>query len=155
MLTEFLDFYRTVLVRKGSGLTPEQLTATVAASTLTIGRLIRHMTLVENHWFDETFAGLPEREPWASADWDADRDWEMTTAHGMAFADLRADFDEACERSRSHVEESPSLDVLASGGDSTNRVSLRWILIHMIEEYARHCGHADILRESIDGRIGD
>ncbi len=155
MLTGFLDFYRTVLLRKASGLTPVQLTATVAASTLTIGRLLRHMTLVEDHWFDETFAGLPEREPWASADWDADRDWEMTTAHGMTFADLRADFDEACERSRSHVAAAPSLDVLATGGDSDNCVSLRWILIHMIEEYARHCGHADILRESIDGRVGD
>ena len=74
MLTEFLDFYRTVLLRKASGLTPLQLAATVAASTLTIGRLIRHMTLVEDHWFDGTFAGLPEREPWSSADWDADRD---------------------------------------------------------------------------------
>ena len=155
MLTEFLDFYRTVLLRKASGLTPLQLTATVAASTLTIERLIRHMTLVEDHWFDETFAGLPGREPWASADWDADRDWEMTTAYGMNFADLRADFDAACKRSRAHVAAAPSLDALAIGGDSANSVSLRWILIHMIEEYARHCGHADILRESIDGRTGD
>lgn len=155
MLTEFLDFYRTVLLRKASGLTDVQLTATVAASTLTIGQLIRHMTLVEDHWFDETFAGRPEREPWASADWDADRDWEMTTAHGMSFADLHADFDEACKRSRDHLAAAASLDVLASGGDTSNGVSLRWIVIHMIEEYARHCGHADILRESIDGRIGD
>ncbi|MCP4963770.1 MAG: DinB family protein [bacterium] len=155
MLTEFLDFYRSVLLRKASGLSPEQLATPVGASTLTIGALIRHMTLVEDHWFDATFAGLPEREPWASADWDADRDWEMTTAHGMTFADLRADFDVACERSRSHIAPAPSLDALATGGDSNDRVSLRWILIHMIEEYARHSGHADLLREPIDGRIGD
>ncbi len=155
MLTAFLDFYRTVLLRKASGLTPEQLAMTTAASTLTIGGLVRHMTLVEDHWFDATFAGLPAREPWASADWDADRDWEMTTAIGMAFDDLRADFDEACDRSRAHVAATPSLDALAAGGDAGNRVSMRWILIHMIEEYARHCGHADLLRESIDGRVGD
>lgn len=155
MLTEFLDFYRVVLLRKASGLTIEQLNTTTAASSLTLGKLIRHMTLVEDHWFDFTFAGLPGREPWASADWEADRDWEMTTARGMSFADLRVDFEEACKRSRSHVGAAISLDALAAGGDASDRVSLRWILIHMIEEYARHCGHADFLRESIDGRTGD
>ena len=154
-LTEFLDFYRTVLLRKANGLTSEQLTETAAASTLTIGSLIRHMTLVEDHWFDANFAGLPEREPWASTDWDADRDWEMTTAKGMTLSDLRADFDEACERSRKHVAAAPSLDTPSRGGDSSSRSSLRWILIHMIEEYARHCGHADLIRESIDGEVGD
>lgn len=154
-LTEFLDFYRAVLLRKGSGLTPAQLDATVASSRLTIGSLIRHMTFVEDHWFDATFAGLPVREPWTSADWETDPDWEMTTANAMSFDDLRVDFDEACERSRRHVAEAPSLDAPAAVGDSDARASLRWILVHMIEEYARHCGHADLLRESIDGRLGD
>ena len=155
MLTEFLDFYRRVLLRKASGLTPDQLDATIAPSTLTIGALVRHMTFVEDHWFDVTFAGLAAREPWASADWDADRDWEMTSASGMTFCDLRTDFDEACERSRSRVAGASSLDDLANCAGMTDRPSLRWILIHMIEEYARHCGHADLLRESIDGRPGD
>lgn len=155
MLSAFLDFYRLVLLRKASGLTPEQLTTTVAASTLTIGRLLRHLTLVEDDWFDATFAGLAAREPWASADWATDRDWEMTTADGMTFEQLRADFEAACERSRSHVAGAPSLDALAAGGDVGNRASLRWIMIHMIEEYARHCGHADLIRESIDGQVGD
>lgn len=63
MLNEFLDFYRAVLLRKASGLTPEQLATTLAPSTLTIGALLRHMTLVEDHWFDQTFAGRAEREP--------------------------------------------------------------------------------------------
>jgi len=79
----------------------------------------------------------------------------MTTATGMSFVDLRADFEAACSRSRSHVEAAPSLDALAIGGDPGDPVSLRWILIHMIEEYARHCGHADLIRESIDGQVGD
>ncbi len=155
MLTAFVDYFRTVLLRKADGLTQEQLAATIAASTLTIGALIRHMTFVEDHWFDNTFAGLPDREPWASADWDTDPDWEMTTASGMSFADLRIDFDEACDRSRSHVDAAPALDALATAGDTNDPVTLRWILIHMIEEYARHCGHADLIRESIDGRVGD
>lgn len=155
MLVEFLDFYRTVLLRKACGLTPAQLDVSIAPSTLTIGALVRHMTFVEDHWFDSIFAGRAVREPWASADWDADRDWEMTSASGMTFGDIRTDFDEACERSRSHVAGAASLDDVANGGDLTDRPSLRWILIHMIEEYARHCGHADLLRESIDGRLGD
>lgn len=155
MLNEFLDFYRAVLLRKASGLTPEQLDTAIVPSSLTIGALVRHMTLVEDHWFNSIFAGLVEREPWASADWDADPDWEMTSARGMTFQDLRTDFDEACERSRTLVAAASSLDELAKGGDVTDPASLRWILVHMIEEYARHCGHADLLRESIDGRLGD
>lgn len=155
MLDEFVDFYRAVLLRKASGLEPAQLAATLAPSTLTIGALVRHMTFVEDHWFHSVFAGLSDREPWASADWDADRDWEMTTATGMTFGELRADFDEACARSRAVVVGASSLDELAKGGDVTDRPSLRWILVHMIEEYARHCGHADLVRESIDGTVGD
>ncbi len=154
-LTEFVDYFRAVLLRKGSGLTQEQLATTVASSTLTIGSLIRHMTFVEDHWFDHIFVGMPVRAPWSSADWEADRDWEMTTASGMGFVDLRIAFDQACDRSRSHVDAARSLDALAAGGDVGDPVSLRWILIHMIEEYARHCGHADLIREAIDGRVGD
>jgi len=155
MLIEFLDFYRAVLLRKASGLTIEQLNATTAASSLTLAKLVRHMTLVEDDWFDYTFAGQPAREPWASADWDADRDWEMTTAVGMSFGDLRIHFEQACERSRAHVSATASLDEPATGGNQSDPVSLRWILVHMIEEYARHCGHADLIRESIDNRTGD
>lgn len=155
MLVEFLDFYRAVLLRKASGLTVEQLDTTTAATSLTIGKLVRHMTLVEDDWFGVVFDGLPPRQPWASADWDADHDWEMTTAVGLSFAELRSDFEEACARSRSRVQAALSLDAIAVGGNASNRVSLRWILIHMIEEYARHCGHADLIRESIDGRTGD
>lgn len=154
-LTEFLDLHRTVLLRKAEGLSTEQLAETAAASSLTIGSLLRHMTFVEDHWFDATFAGMPDREPWASADWDLDPDWEMTTATGMTFAELRADFEDACERSRRHVAGAPSLETPARGGDPDVRTSLRWILVHMVEEYARHCGHADLIRESIDGRVGD
>jgi uncharacterized damage-inducible protein DinB len=154
-MIEFLDWYRAVLIRKGDGLTPEQLTATLGPSTLTIGRLIRHMTLVEDSWFDNRFAGQPEREPWASAPWDDDRDWEMTTADGLSFDELRIDFDAACARSREIVGTADDLSAIAVTPSRHGYESLRWILVHMIEEYARHCGHADLIREMIDGRVGD
>jgi uncharacterized damage-inducible protein DinB len=154
-LIEFLDWYRTVLLRKGDGLTPHQLSTRLGPSSLTIGRLIRHMTFVEDFWFDFRFAGNPEREPWASAPWDADHDWEMTTADGLTFTELRVEYDAACARSRVVVDESPDLDPIAAAPQPDRQVSLRWILVHMIEEYARHCGHADFLREAIDGRTGD
>ncbi|MEM9515603.1 MAG: DinB family protein [Actinomycetota bacterium] len=155
MLCAFVDFYRSVLIRKADGLTADELQRTVTTSSLTIGALVRHMTMVEDYWFNDTFAGLPEREPWASADWEDDPDWEMTTAGGMSFGELRDEFDAACQRSREHVQSASSLDQLAVGGDPDDRCTLRWILIHMLEEYARHCGHADIFRQGIDGRTGD
>jgi hypothetical protein len=154
-LTDFLDFYRQVLLRKGQGLTPAQLAVNMAPSDLTIGGLIRHMTLVEDSWFSERLVGQPELEPWASAPWDEDRDWEMTTAAGMTFDDLRLDFEAACDRSRAIMADIDSLDTAAPSLDERPVRSARWILVHMIEEYARHCGHADLIAQSIDGRTRD
>lgn len=155
MLLDFLDFQRAVLARKGDGLTAAQLEQRLGSSTLTVGRLIRHMTLVEDHWFQKVVGGQPENEPWASAPWDDDPDWEMTTADGMIFDDLRADFEAACARSAATLSEHYDLDLVAVGSHPDRRESLRWILVHMVEEYARHCGHADLIAESVDGRTGD
>jgi len=155
MLLAFLEFRRAVLLRKGEGLSPEQLRMRLGPSTLTVGRLIRHMTFVEDHWFQKALTGRPPHEPWASAPWDDDPDWEMTTADGMAFATLADDFVAACDRSRTTLTGHHDLDVVALGAHPGRPVTLRWILVHMIEEYARHCGHADLLREAVDGRTGD
>ncbi len=155
MLVDFLEFQRTVLLRKGEGLAPHQLSARLGPSMLTVGRLIRHMTFVEDHWFQHALVGQPPPEPWASAPWDDDPDWEMTTADGMTFPVLAGDFIAACDRSRATLAEHHDLDLVALGAHVDRPVTLRWILIHMIEEYARHCGHADLLREAIDGRTGD
>jgi len=154
MLLEFLDFQRAVLLRKGHGLTHAQLAVRLGPSTLTIGRLIRHMTFVEDHWFQTVLIGR-QREPWASAPWDDDPDWEMTTADGMTFPALAGDFTAACDWSRATIADHHDLDLVALGARVDRPVTLRWLLIHMIEEYARHCGHADLLREAIDGRTGD
>ncbi len=155
-LVSFLDYFRTVLIRKAEGLTAEQLAVTVAPSSLTLGGLVVHMALVESSWFNDGFAGNDPREPWASAPWDDDRDWELTNAGTWSPQEALELLRTAIAESSKILEGAASLDQLAvrSSGDR-GAPSLRWILVHMIEEYARHCGHADLLRESIDGQTGD
>ncbi len=154
MLMSFLDYFRAVLVRKCAGLGHDQLDRTVAASTLTLGRLLRHMALVEDHWFQSVLLGHDLPDTWLAADWEAQPDWEMDTAVDHSPTELVHQFDDAVARSREAVH-GMDLDTVAvreSHGGATN---LRWILIHMVEEYARHCGHADIIREAVDGSVGD
>jgi len=155
-LTAFVDFHRAVIARKAHGLTHEQLNRTLPPSSLTLAKLVRHLTLVEVNWFRERFVGLDPGEPWTGAPWDDDIDWEMTTAVDQAPERLLADFHAACEESRRITRETASLDQLSVAVDRTGEhYNLRWILVHMIEEYARHAGHADFLREAIDGVVGD
>ena len=156
VLVEFLDFYRAVLVRKAEGLTSDDLNRTTSASNLTLGGLVKHMALVEDIWFVERFSGEAMPEPWASAPFDDDADWELTSAADDPPVELLALFDEACARSRAIIDAADSLDEVTSlpADDPGRRRNLRWILVHMIEEYARHAGHADFLREEIDGRVG-
>ncbi len=156
-LAEMLDFYRAVLRRKAEGLSKAQLAATTAATTLSLGALLKHLAYVEDGWFTETFAGQPQPEPWASAPFDLDRDWELHSAAGDDPADLLALYGAAIARSRAIADAARSLDDVAAGPTSPGRgpVNLRWILLHMVEEYARHAGHADLLREAIDGVTGD
>jgi len=95
--------------------------------------------------------------PWGSVDWDADPDWEFRTAASTDPDELRVRYRDACERSRSVVRETGDLDRLSAGVGRENgeRWNLRWVLLHMIEETARHAGHADLLREAIDGKVGE
>ena len=115
------------------------------------------MALVEDSWFTERFAGQPMPAPFDDVDWDADRDWEFHTAAGDTPAWLLQRYAEACDRSRAVVTAATSLDQLAVAGkrQSGEVFTLRWILCHMIEETARHNGHADLLREAIDGATGE
>lgn len=102
------------------------------------------------------FSGLAYREPWGSVDWDADPKWEFRTAESMAPEELRARYREACERSRQIVTGAGDADQLSAKplGDGRH-FSLRWVLLHLIEETARHAGHADLIREAIDGSVGE
>jgi len=154
MLLSYLDFYRSVLLRKCADLGSDQLHTSAASSSLTLGRLLRHMAYVEDFWFGETLHDLDPAAEWAAADWDGQPDWEMDTAADYSPAALGRQFDDAVARSRAAVDD-VALDDVAARTGRHGPTNLRWILVHMIEEYARHCGHADLIREAVDGRVGD
>lgn len=159
-LVAFLDYHRDTLRMKAEGLTAEQLGQRLSPSTLTLGALLKHVALNEASWFGEVLHGRPMPEPWASADWDADRDWEITSAATDSPEELRRIMDESVEQARRDIDAA-----LAEGGldfrsakldrKENQQFTLRWILLHMIEEYARHNGHADFLRENVDGVTGE
>lgn len=159
LLTQYLDYHRATLVQKASGLDRSQVALRVGASELTLAGLLKHATLVEDSWFGVVLRGLPAAEPWASAPFDDDRDWEFHSALDDDPADLIAAYVETCERSRAHTAATLAeggLDTLAARPRrSGEHVSLRWILLHMLEETARHNGHADLLREAADGATGE
>lgn len=156
MLSQYLDYQRETVLSKTDGLTREQLARKHPPSELTLAGLLYHLSLVEEDWMEVRFAGLPDREPWASVDWDSDRDWEFRTAAHLGPESLQSRYRVACERSRHVVSNAAGLDQLSvktlSGGQ---RFSLRWVLLHLIEETGRHAGHADLLREAIDGTVGE
>jgi len=159
-LLGFLDYHRETLRLKTDGLDQAQLGQALAPSTLTLGGLLKHLALVESNWFSEVLVGEPLMPPFDTADWDADWDWEFTTAPQDTPEELRALFDDAVARSDANIRAA-----LAEGGLDRLSVkpsrrtgepySLRFIIVHMIEEYARHNGHADLIRESIDGVTGE
>lgn len=160
-LLAFLDYHRETLRLKTAGLTREQLGATAAASTMTLGGMLKHLALVEDHWFNRVFLGREAAEVWRDVDWDADPDWEWHSADADTPEALRQLFDAAVASSDEVVREALArpggLDALSERESrrGEGRFSLRWIVVHMIEEYARHNGHADLIRESIDGQRGE
>jgi uncharacterized damage-inducible protein DinB len=156
LLVEYLDYQRETVLAKTEGLTRAQLVQTHPPSALTLAGLLHHLALVEEDWMEVRFAGLSEREPWASVDWEADPDWEFRTAESLGPQQLRDRYRQACERSRIIVTTASGPDQLSAQTLRDDRLfSLRWVLLHLIEETARHAGHADLLREVIDGTVGE
>lgn len=153
VLIEMLDYYRLVLLRQCWGLDQAQLAQTLGPSELSLGGLLKHMALVENNWFSAGFRGLPPGEPWGSADWDLDPDWDFHSAADDPATHLIELYEREVAASQVIIAEAYDLDELSLRPGTPTR--LRWILVHMIEEYARHCGHADLIRQSIDGRTDD
>ncbi len=151
-LLAFLDFLRADFVDRAFGLDHAQLQMALAPSSLTLSRLIGHMALVEGIWFRVRFAGQEEAATWEAIDWDADPDGEMALSQTWTVEELHDRFAAAVDDSNTRIEAASSLDQLSAGANREGEHwNLRWILVHMIEEYARHCGHADLIRESIDG----
>jgi uncharacterized damage-inducible protein DinB len=155
-LAQYLDYQRETVLLKAEGLDKNQLAQRIPTSELTLAGILYHIALNEEAWMEKRFAGLPERGPWKDVDWDADPDWEFHTAIALDPDEVRGRYREACERSRAIAAAAASLDqesadTLRNGEHFT----LRWVLLHLIEETARHAGHADLLREAIDGSTGE
>ncbi len=158
-LVGFLEFHRATLAWKCRGLDAKGLQATVGPATITLGGLLKHLAWVEDYWFAYRLHGRDPHPVWAAVDWKADPDWPWHSAAHDSPEQLFALWEDAVARSRALTEEALAdggLDRLAARGWSDGRTpSLRWILVHMIEEYARHNGHADLLRQSVDGLTGE
>ncbi len=158
LLTAFLDYYRAALLDRANGLSDDQMRLRLAPSRLSLAALIGHMAMVEQNWFQNRLDDEGYGPPWKTDDFeisfDEDRDAEMTLSESLTTEQLYELFDHAVQDSRRRTEATKSLDQLSKAvGRDGQPWSLRWILIHMIEEYARHCGHADLIRESIDGDV--
>jgi uncharacterized damage-inducible protein DinB len=155
----FLEFQRATFAWKCGGLDAAGLAATTAASSMTLGGLIKHLVCVEQWWFSQILHGRAPLPPWDEVDWDADRDWEWHTAAQDTPEELDTMLREAVAESRELTRTALAdggLDRLSTGETKSGETfSLRWIMLHMIEEYARHIGHADLIRESVDGLIGE
>ena len=154
-----LERQRAILAWKCGGLDAAGLRATVGASSMTLGGLLKHLALVEDEYFSGRLHGRMLGPPWDTVDWDADPDWEWRSAAEDTAEQLMTLWQDAVTRSRSAVAEALAdggLDQLARTTWPDERApSLRRIMIDLIEEYARHAGHADIIRESVDGLVGE
>jgi uncharacterized damage-inducible protein DinB len=150
-LTAFLDYQRATLALKCEGLTDDQLRErAVPPSSLSLLGLVRHMAEVERNWFRPVLGG----EEMAGI-FSPDMDWEVAF-RDAATADVAEAFrlwQAECGHARALVAAAPSFDV--TGFRHSGYVSLRWVMTHMIEEYARHNGHADLIRERLDGSTGE
>ncbi len=122
----------------------------LGATDLSVGRLIKHLAYTEDRWFQYKLLGLELPEPWRSiAPADA-HDWSFSSADDDGADELRALYATACWRSRAATEACPSMDTLAAHPSFDKKpVNLRWLLAHMIDETARHSGHADLIRDAL------
>ena len=155
MLRSFLDYYRATILRQGEGLTGAQLATPLPGTTMTLGGMVKHLAWVENWWWVQVLEAGPELE-WVGDGFANDPDWEWHSAKDdpwdLLVSRFRAAVSVADQVLDRVLATSHGLDTMAmrpSGSGSVTTV--RWILVHLIEEYARHAGHADLIREAIDG----
>lgn len=149
VLEAFLDFHRQVLARKVSGISEQDARLSRVPSTTTLAGLVKHMIGVERGWFQRVLAQRPVEAigPHVGG---GDDSWEL--AENETVESLVAEYRRTCEQSRQTAAQFDLDDAVPSR--RLGQVSLRWIYVHMIEETARHVGHADILREQTDGATG-
>ncbi len=151
-----LDYQRHVFLRKLDGITEHQARLATAASDLTLLGLARHLGGVEQHWFGSVFlgtAGADGGEAWHYDD-SEDPDVDFHPGPLDTLDEAVAILHREIERGRRIAATTP-LDTPAANQRKGRPVNLRWILVHLVEEYARHCGHADLIRQALDGSVGD
>ncbi len=152
-LAEYLRYHRETLKLKCDGLGPEELALrSVEPSTLSLLGLVRHMADVERHWFRRVMAADDVERRFRLPD-HADADFDGAVPDAEVVADAWAAWAEEVAFAQRFLDEHADLDMVATTPDGAE-VSFREVLVHMVEEYARHNGHADLLREAIDGRVG-
>jgi uncharacterized damage-inducible protein DinB len=158
-LLGFLNYQRATLVWKCAGVDAAGLRVTVGVSSMTLGGLLKHLAYVEDDWSARWLHGLDRPPPWDAVDWQSDPDWDWDSAVENSPEELLAFWQRSVARCDALIAQA-----LADGGlgglarrawPDGRAPSLRWILLHLIEEYARHNGHADLLRESVDGSTGE
>ena len=157
-LTGALDRLRMTFRWKSDGLDAAGLDTRIGASTLTLGGLLKHLARAEDDIFGPKLSGAPRRAPWDTAPWDRDPDWDFTSAASDSPASLYALWDGTIARSRTTLAaaiEDGGLDQLVHLSFGDERLSLRRLVCDLIEEYGRHTGHADLIREAVDGRVGE
>ncbi len=157
-LETFLDYYRAVTIRKAEGIADEQARqALCPPSELTIVGIVRHLTDVERSWFRRDIAA--EAAPpiyYGTSHPTGDVDGDFHAPPDVTVAAALEAYRGEIERCRAVMAGVDSLDMLERNADvHAERRNVRWILVHMIEEYARHAGHLDLLREAADGVVGD
>ncbi len=152
VLASYLDHYRTTLEMKCEGLDAEQLARrSVPPSTMSLLGLVRHLAAVEHRWFQVVLQGKDEPRLYGK-DEHRDADFDGAVADPEVVAEAFATWHEQVRTAQAYLATAPSLDALVRVHDDESEV--RDIVVHLIEEYARHLGHADLLRECIDGRTG-
>jgi hypothetical protein len=154
-----LDRLRATFRWKADALDAAALRARIGASSLTIGRLLKHLAFVEDYTFTIKMKGAAPGQPWQSVDWGAHPEWPFTSADEDAPDELYALWDAAVDRSRDRLAAALAeggLDQLVHLSDEDgHHASLRRLVCDLIEEYGRHTGHADLLREAVDGLVGE
>jgi len=154
-----LDRLRATFRWKADGLDGEQIHTAVAPSTLSVGGLLKHLAVQEDYAAQVKISGSGMPAVWDDNGWDSDDDWEFTSAAGQSPTELYSLYDAAVERSRASVR--ARLDECGLDGDSAvvlpdgTKASIRRILFDLLEEYGRHTGHLDLVREAVDGRVGE
>lgn len=152
LLLDYLDFYRAAIATKASGLTEDEFRSSRLPSQWTPAGLLTHLTYMERRWLQWGFLAEPVAQPWGDSNGSG---WVTPSDDLRSLLDA---LDEVGTRTRQIVQAHELTDIAAVGGrfDSAAKAPrLQWILLHVLQEYARHAGHLDIARELIDGTVGE